>query len=65
MMVLHDGVAGSEAFAGREDSIATEQHNFSRSKVAEQILEHNSRFKKPIDVVFQKESEAHDLLLIV
>lgn len=64
-MVVNDAVAGSEAFTGREDSIATEQHSFAQHKVAERILEYYGRFKKPIDVVFQKKSEAHDLVLIV
>jgi hypothetical protein len=64
-MIVNDAVAGSEAFTGREDSIATEQHSFAQHKVAEQILEHYSRFRKPIDVVFQKKREAHDLVLIV
>jgi hypothetical protein len=32
-MIVNDAVAGSEAFTGREGSIATEQHSFAQHKV--------------------------------
>jgi hypothetical protein len=57
MIVVHDVVAGSEAFIGRKGLVATEQDSFAQHKVAEQILEHYSRCKKPIDVVFRRKEK--------
>jgi hypothetical protein len=57
MMVVNDVVAGSEAFIGRKGLVATKQDSFAQHKVAEHILEHCSRCKKPIDVVYRSKKK--------